>query len=393
MKCYKERHVMVNTTSELKDVCSNLIMRKPNFIAVDTEFIRNGATYYPKLSLIQIFDGKKSFIIDVLVDELDLSPLEGVMLNKEIIKVFHSCRHDIESLLTVFKHVPTPIFDTQIAAMFCNYYHDCIGYSRLVEQYINVDLDNKAKNSDWSRRPLSDDQLSYAINDVIYLYDLYEILYDKLERSNRIDWFYEEIHTISNINRYYCKDIWKKMSSYYNVNPLTAKTITEWREILAQRYNINRNKIISNITIDSLMKKDLKNLDEILDHLRISTKNVKEENLLEFVDIFSYNEENGIQCENVQLNDHSKSILNLLFIILENQCQENNISRKLVSSKEELTKSVLSQPSNLFHGWRNDFFGKYVKSFMNENLKFEISLVRSLDNVTKIHSKPIENSL
>nr|WP_240991857.1 ribonuclease D [Wolbachia endosymbiont of Glossina morsitans morsitans] len=124
-----KKHMLINTTSELEDICEELIAKKPKFIAVDTEFIRNNLIYYPILSLIQISYGEKSFIVDALVPEIDLSFIKKIMLNQGITKVFHSFRQDIESLLTVFKCIPTPIFDTQVAAMFC-YYHDFIGYSK-----------------------------------------------------------------------------------------------------------------------------------------------------------------------------------------------------------------------------------------------------------------------
>lgn len=387
------------TTSELEDACEKLNAKKPKFIAVDTEFIRNSLTYYPKLSLIQISYGEKSFIVDTLAPEIDLSAIGKLMTNKEITKVFHSCKQDMESLLTVFKDIPAPIFDTQIAAMFCNYYHDFIGYAKLIEQYMGIILDKvKAKNSNWLKRPLSEEQLDYAVNDVVYLYDLYQILHDKLEETSRIHWFQEEIRTIEDINRYLHnpKNAWKRIKFNNPQLMLTVKAVSEWQETLAQRYNVNRNRIINNSVINSLIEKDLEHVDEILDEIKENTKNLKtkilkEEDLLEFVNIFNENEKNSAQHNsNISHNNFDKSVFDTLSIVLENECKENNISRKLVASKDELIKSISGETNDLFNGWRYDFFGKSVESFINANSKFEISVVKSTDNIMTIQSKPIK---
>ncbi|QOD38870.1 ribonuclease D [Candidatus Wolbachia massiliensis] len=388
--------MLISTTSELEDICEELIAQKPKFIAVDTEFIRNNLTYYPKLSLIQISYGSKSFVVDALAPEVDLSFIKKIMLNQAITKVFHSCRQDIESLFIVFKCIPTPIFDTQVAAMFCHYYHDFIGYSKVVEQYQGVALDKiKAKNSDWLRRPLSEDQLDYAINDVIHLYGLHQILCNKLEENNRMGWFQEEMESVVDINRYLHspKDAWRRIKFNYEANPrlvLTVKAVSEWQETLAQRYNMNRNKVVNNAVIASFIERNVEHVDEILDDLKRNTKNIKDEDLLEFVDIFNENEKSFVQQNYIPSNSYDRSVFDILSIILESKCKENNISRKLVSSKDDLAGSISGQIDKLFKGWRYDFFGRPVESFLNASSKFEISAVRSADSITKIQSNLVE---
>nr|WP_253308865.1 ribonuclease D [Rickettsia endosymbiont of Ceutorhynchus assimilis] len=390
--------MLISTTSELENACKELMEKDPKFIAIDTEFIRNNLTYYPKLSLIQISYGEKSFIVDALVPEIDLSFIKKMMLNQGIIKVFHSCRQDIESLLTVFKCVPTPIFDTQVAAMFCHYYHDFIGYSKVVEQYQGIALDKiKAKNSDWLRRPLSEDQLDYAINDVVYLYDLYQILCNKLEESNRMSWFQEEMELLVDINKYLHspKDAWRRIKFNYEANPrlmLVVKAVSEWQETLAQRYNINRNKVINNAVIIGLIEKNVERIDEVLDDLDRNTKNIKEEDLLEFMNIFNENEKEFVQQNYTLSDNYDKSVFDILSIILESKCKENNISRKLVSSKDELAGSISGQIDKLFKGWRYDFFGKSVESFLNAGSRIEILMVKSADSTAKIRSNLVENN-
>ncbi|WP_353288169.1 ribonuclease D [Wolbachia endosymbiont (group B) of Gerris lacustris] len=390
--------MLISTTSELENACEGLMEKDLKFISVDTEFIRNNLTYYPKLSLIQISYGEKSFIVDALVPEIDLSFIKKIMLNQGIIKVFHSCRQDIESLLTVFKYVPTPIFDTQVAAMFCHYYHDFIGYSKVVEQYQGIALDKiKAKNSDWLRRPLSENQLDYAVNDVVYLYDLYQILCNKLEENNRMGWFQEEMGSVADINKYLHspKDAWRRIKFNYEANPrlmLTVKAVSEWQETLAQRYNINRNKVVNNAVITGLIEKNVEHIDDILDDLKRNTKNIKEEDLLEFIDIFNENEKEFVQQNYTLSDNYDKSVFDILSIILESKCKENNISRKLISSKDELAGSISGQIDKLFKGWRYDFFGRSVESFLNAGSRFEILMVKSADSIAKIRSNIVENN-
>ncbi|MDD9331433.1 MAG: ribonuclease D [Wolbachia sp.] len=396
--------MLINTTLELEEICEELVIMKPKFIAVDTEFIRNNVTYYPKLSLIQVSYGSKSFIVDALASEIDLSPIKKIMLDKEIIKVFHSCRQDMESLLTVLKNIPISIFDTQIAAMLCNYYHDFISYSKVVEQYKGVVLDKmKAKNSDWLKRPLSEDQVDYAINDVIHLYDLYQILRDELGKNERVDWFQEEMKTMGDINRYLHspKDAWKRIKFNCEANPkmiLTVNALSEWQETLAQRYNVNRNRIIDSSVISGLIEKNVVDVDEILDDLEKNMRSVnmrdkKEECLLEFMSILNKNKKIFTQQNNISIKSCDQSVFDILSILLESKCKENNISRKLVASKDELIKSISGQIDRLFKGWRYDFFGKSIKSFLNTDSKFEISAAKSASNMTKIQSRLIENDL
>lgn len=288
--------------------------------------------------------------------EIGLSFIKKIMLNQGITKVFHSCRQNIESLLTVFKCIPTSFFDTQVAAKFCHYYHDFIGYLKVVEQYQARALDKiKAKNSDWLSRPLSEDELDYAVNDVVHLYDLYQILCNKLEENNRMGWFQEDMESIVDINMYLHspKDAWKRIKFHYEVNPrliLTVKAVSKWQETLTQRFNMNRNKMINNAVIADFIEKNVEHVDEILDDLKRNTKNIKDADLLEFVNIFNENERNWMQQNNTLSSNYDKSVFDILSIILDSKCKESNISRKLVSSKDESVSQYLDRQPNYSRG-------------------------------------------
>lgn len=173
---------------------------------------------------------------------------------------------------------------------------------------------------------------------------------------------------------------------------LTVKAVSEWQETLAQRYNINRNKVVNNAVITGLIEKNVEHIDDILDDLKKNTKNIKEEDLLEFIDIFNENEKEFVQ-QNCTLSDnYDKSVFDILSIILEGKCKENNISRKLISSKDELAGSISGQIDKLFKGWRYGFFGKSVELFLNANSKFEISAVKSANNKIGLRSNLVESN-
>lgn len=371
--------MLINKVTELRAICEELKAKQPKFIAVDTEFIKDNKSYYFKLCLIQISCGNISFIVDVLSDELDLSSLIQLLLDKKIIKVFHGSRQDLEVLFTVFSKAISPVFDTQIASMFCFYYENFIGYSKLVEQIKGIKLNKKKlKNSNWLKRPLSGEQVEYALNDVTHLYNLYNVLHDKLVENNRILWFLEEMEKVSDVSAYVNnpQKAWKrvKFDVRLQIEHINAiKAICQWREILAQRYNINRDCIINSAKIVSIAEKCLVHSMVIKDCIEKYVKEVlTEKDFLEFIKIL---EENKNIKHN--LNDnflcYKKSTLDVLMMLLHDRCQENHISQMLVASKNEVIKSICRQNSDLSRGWRYEFFGKYVDNFINGNSEIVVS--------------------
>ena len=171
---------MIHTTTELKRLCERL--HKLKFITVDTEFIRE-KTFYPELCVIQIGGGKGAWLVDALAPNIDLSPLFEVFLDKNVIKVFHACRQDLEIFYHLMREMPTPVFDTQIGAMVCGYPSD-VGYQRLVREYLGIELDKGMQVTDWSRRPLTKEQEKYALHDVVELKSVYTKMISKYQDDN-----------------------------------------------------------------------------------------------------------------------------------------------------------------------------------------------------------------
>ena len=180
---------ILTRTKDVEAFCNGL--SKHDFITIDTEFLRE-KTYFPKLCLIQISGpDKKAVAIDPLAEGIDLSSVYDVLFNKDILKVMHSGRQDVEIFYNLTKRVIEPIFDTQIAAMVCGY-GDSIGYEKLVRNITGGSVDKSSQFTDWSRRPLSEKQLNYALGDVTHLCDVYLSLRKTLDKRGRTDWVMQE---------------------------------------------------------------------------------------------------------------------------------------------------------------------------------------------------------
>src|SRR5688500_16516651 len=176
--------MILTSTADLKAACQRLA--KSDFVTVDTEFLRE-TTFWPKLCVIQLADDEGAYAVDALAPGLDLTPLFDLMANDKVLKVFHAGRQDIEIMWHLAKMIPHPVFDTQVAAMVLGY-GGSISYDQLVQRITGVQLDKSSRFTDWSRRPLSEAQITYALADVTHLRDVYRRLAEDLEKRGRAGW-------------------------------------------------------------------------------------------------------------------------------------------------------------------------------------------------------------
>ena len=182
--------MIIQTQEQLNTLCAAL-STKP-YLAIDTEFLRD-KTYFPKLCLLQLAGpGVDAAAIDPLGAALDWTPVKELMANTNVLKVFHAARQDLEIFYHLYKVLPTPIYDTQVAAMVCGF-GDQVAYNALVRELTGHELEKNAQFTDWSRRPLAPKQIRYALDDVVYLRDVYEKLHAKLAAKGREQWVFEEM--------------------------------------------------------------------------------------------------------------------------------------------------------------------------------------------------------
>ncbi len=343
---------------------------------VDTEFVRD-RTYYPRLCLIQLaIQGQDAVALDPIVSDLDWSPLYDLFENKNIVKVFHAGRQDLEILYNLTETIPYPIFDTQIAAMVCGY-GESVAYNTLCQDICGVTIDKKNQFMDWAHRPLKPDQLQYALNDVIYLQKIYVDLKDRMESSDRMKWVNEEMENLIDESNYKIDpyETWNRLKLRSNKphSLEAARQIAAWREIEAQNRNVPRSRIIKDeiiMQVSNLLPKSKKEFSKIRsfpDH----DKNLKNQ-LMELVDI-ARNTPNSA-CPRLPqknfLSSDDKPTFEMLKMLLKIQSAEFYVASKMIASNDDLETITLDDEANVaaMKGWRYEIFGQYVRSLKKGEL-------------------------
>src|ERR1700716_780581 len=232
----------ITTTKELAAACTRLA--KHDFITVDTEFLRE-TTYFPILCVAQMASTDEAVVVDALADGIDLTPFFKLMANEKVLKVFHAARQDIEIVWHRAKMIPHPVFDTQVAAMVLGY-GDSISYDQLVQRITGDTLDKSNRFTDWSRRPLSPAQVSYAISDVTHLRDVYLALSADLAKRGRADWVGEEMEVLTSPETYRAdpESSWERLKTRVRKPKELAvlMEIAAWREREAQTRDVPRGR-------------------------------------------------------------------------------------------------------------------------------------------------------
>src|SRR5215469_14199441 len=235
---------LITTTADLAAACER--MSRHSFVTVDTEFLRE-TTYYPLLCVAQIATEDEAVVIDVLAENISLAPFFELMANESVLKVFHAARQDIEIVWHQAKLVPHPIFDTQVAAMVLGY-GDSISYDQLVQRITGDIIDKSNRFTDWSRRPLSASQVSYAISDVTHLREVFLSLSADLERRGRSEWVGEEMEVLTSPDTYRAdpESAWERVKTRVR-KPKELSVLMEvaaWREREAQTRDVPRGRVL-----------------------------------------------------------------------------------------------------------------------------------------------------
>ncbi len=254
---------LITSTQDLQEAVDAL--SKSDFVAVDTEFIRE-TTFWPELCLIQMATPDHTALVDALAPGLDLKPFFELMANTNIVKVFHAARQDVEIVHHLGGLIPEPLFDTQVAAMVCGF-GDAVSYDQLVQKVTGTQIDKSSRFTDWRRRPLTEKQLDYALSDVTYLRDVYHYLEQELTKSDRADWVQEEMHVLRTPETYdlHPDDAWKKVKFRVR-KPLelaVLQSVAAWREREARARNVPRGRIIKDDTIGEIAQHQPKDVEAL----------------------------------------------------------------------------------------------------------------------------------
>ena len=355
---------LISSSTDLKKEISK-ITKSSDFIAIDTEFVRE-KTYYSTLGLVQIGYNDEAFAIDPIETNIDLSPLKKLLANKKIRKVFHAAGQDLEIFHNIFGELPKNVFDSQIAAKLLGF-GEAISYGKLVEHYEEEVLDKSARYTDWTKRPLDEKQLSYALDDVIYLKDIYLKMVIDLENKERIKWAEEESEKLLDESLYAIDpdECWQRMkiksknSKYLKI----LKCLCRWREITAQRINKPRGWILKDDAIQEIASLKPKKTSDLkgLRFFRFDEKTASE--LLGVVD-FAINEEELPTIENKKkIPEGINAVVGILRILLKSQSEKHDIAPSVIASADDLKYIALGhyKKSNAMKGWRYDVFGKFAE--------------------------------
>ncbi|MEQ8356668.1 MAG: ribonuclease D [Kiloniellaceae bacterium] len=358
---------LIAESAELQAFCARLA--QADYITVDTEFLRD-STYWPKLCLLQVAGPEEADVaaIDTLAEGLDLAPILALFDDPGIVKVLHSGRQDMEIFFHLTGRLPAPVFDTQVAAMVCGF-GESVGYDTLARKLTGAQIDKSSRFTDWSRRPLAQRQLTYALADVTHLRQIYKKLARRLDKSGRASWLDEEMSILTSPETYRLEpdEAWRRLKTRSNDRRYLAvlRSLATWREEEAQQRDVPRGRVLRDeqlfdiaahrpATEDELSRS--RGINRDLARGRIGTA------ILEAVS-------RGLELPDSELpkpqpKQHSANgigpLMDLLKVMLKLRCEEHDVAQKLIANTADLEQIAISDEADVLalRGWRFDIFGR-----------------------------------
>lgn len=356
---------LITDQAELAAFCAR--QATADYIAIDTEFMRE-STYWPILCLVQIAGPEEAAAIDPLAPGIDLAPLFALLADQNVLKVFHSARQDVEIFVKLTGAVPTPIFDTQIAAMVCGF-GDLVGYETLVTKLAGARIDKSSRFTDWSRRPLTEKQLHYALADVIHLRPAYEKLRAELAETGREKWLGEELKVLTDAGTYITQpeDAWRRIKTRSSDPRFLAilRELAAWREAEAQKRDQPRGRILRDDALMEIAAHAPKTVEELA-RTRGLSKSMAEG--WQGAGLMAGIERALALPRDQRPKPEQKPVLppglgptvDLLRVLLKMKCEANDVAQKLVASASDLELIAADDEADVpaLHGWRREMFGE-----------------------------------
>jgi ribonuclease D len=356
---------MIDTTAALEEACR--LLAQSDFITIDTEFLRE-TTFWPELCLIQMASPEHEYIVDPMAKGLDLKPFFELMANPAVTKVFHAARQDIEIIFHLGDLIPHPIFDTQVAAMVCGF-GDSVSYDQLVQKVKNVHIDKTSRFTDWSRRPLSDKQLDYALADVTHLRDVYLKLKGQLDAEGRAEWLTEEMAILESRETYDLppEQAWQrlKMRLRKPTELAVMQYVAAWREREARARNVPRSRVLKDDAIYEIAQQQPKDV-EALGRLRTIPKGWERSSsgtaILEQVNAALALPKS--EMPHLERHTHApegtQSAVELLKVLLRLTSEKHGVASKVIANSDDLEKIAAEGEKAevaALQGWRKELFG------------------------------------
>ena len=355
---------LITTQEQLDKATSHLA--KADMIAIDTEFMRD-KTYFSQLCLIQVAANGRYFAIDPIDTELDLSSFYALLQDETIVKVFHAARQDIEIFHLLTGKVPSPLFDSQIAAMVCGL-GDQIGYDKLVQHYLGLQIDKSSRFTDWSKRPLSEKQLHYALDDVIHLEKIYPKLRAELARNNRESWIEAEMAILRDENTYIIdvNDVYKRIKIRSPKPKILnrLRDLAAFREAECRKRDLPRGRFLKDETLIDLAASGPRSYAELskIRGLQINENSWLTAKLLKLIKDADASDKQSwpVIAKKGPIEKPPAAVLEMLRVLLKHVCDDLGVASRVIASAADLEKLALSDDTDqpVLQGWRYEVFGQ-----------------------------------
>jgi ribonuclease D len=369
---------LITTTADLAAACTRLAQHP--VITVDTEFLRE-TTYYPLLCVVQIASPEEAVVIDALAEGIDLKPFFALMADETVLKVFHAARQDIEIIWHRAGIVPHPIFDTQVAAMVLGY-GDSIAYDQLVERITGHRPDKTHRFTDWSRRPLTKEQVHYAVSDVTHLRDVFAALDADLKHRGRSDWVSEEMEVLTSPRTYdfHPERAWERLKTRVRKPKELAvlMEIAAWREQEAQSRDVPRSRVLKDDAVGDIATHAPTSLER-LGSLRSLPKGFERSKW--GADILAA-VQRGLARDLAELpkiekprnNSNGAAIVELLKVLLRMTSERHAVASKVIATVDDLEQIAADDNAEVaaLHGWRHELFGEAALALKHGRLALAI---------------------
>ncbi|MFP6690781.1 MAG: ribonuclease D [Alphaproteobacteria bacterium] len=370
---------VITKSAPLLDYCSS--WQQAVYVTVDTEFMREH-TYWPKLCLIQVGGPDKSVVIDPLAEGIDLTPFFDLLSDRNVLKVFHAARQDVELFHHLTGHVPEPLFDTQLAAMVCGF-GESVGYEKLAARLADAQIDKTLRFTDWARRPLTDRQLLYAVADVSHLRPIYDKLSAQLENNGRRSWIDEEMKILTSPATYENapEDAWKRIKVRNGKPRFLAilREVASWREMEAQRRDVPRNRIIREEALTEIAAHAPASVEELARVRAISQKLAEGDMgraILKTVEYALSLDKKSYPSQPKQFEKPlgMAPLMDLLKVLLKMRCEQSGVAQKLVATVGDLERFAAGdETSPLLNGWRGELFGELALALKGGRVALTVS--------------------
>jgi len=352
----------ITETEVLRAFCARLAGER--FVTVDTEFMRD-RTFWSKLCLVQVAGAEEAAAIDPLAPGIDLAPLLELMADPAVLKVFHAARQDLEIFHLLMGKVPAPLYDTQVAAMVCGF-GDEVAYETLVTRVAKARLDKSSRFTDWSRRPLSEAQLSYALSDVTYLRTIYERLAARIEKAGRSEWVLDELKGLADPSLFEPdpEEAWRRIKIRTRDPRFLAivKALAAWREHAARARDVPRSRVLRDDLLMEIAAQKPTSVDELRSHERI---NIDRESARQIVVAIAAALELPAEAlprlpEPVEVPRGLGPLVELLRVLLKLRAEEADVAQRLLASSADLEAIALDDKADVppLKGWRRGLFGE-----------------------------------